>query len=399
MGGTMVLPVNTEVLDKVCMEVALDNGGLLYLRGHRDRIQEEYSASEKVKKLSKYKSKVSQEDIKNHLIDWSDGKDLKHIRDEQLFFFNPFESKSDKSNQLYDVLTDIFNNQRYISSKELESKFRSASIEIAEDDVPEYISVLTKRDLVEVVDGVTTFYKPGSQLKEDNDFSNLEEQLSSAADTNGCITHSDLEDFLGIAVVDEILDDLVLNEEVLLELENKYLINTEECRRNYIQSLSDSNLRRKVKKHFKDNSYAASKKEIKELVDNHLQSELDLSKLTASDNLVSQAVNSLISSFETNEVSITNDDGSRIEIYELQEDNKFDDNVRSEAQDIINKVEGEIKRESPGSFNYIIENKVEPKIEQYSNIHYIDQHITEKIQEAAKEELDNSEKIPVNKEL
>lgn len=393
----MVRPINTEEIKNICEEVALNNGGLLYLRGHRDRIKEEYSASDASGR--KYKSKISQSHIQEVLVSWVEESSVRHIRDEEVFFVNPFGSKENESQRLYNILTDIFEKQRYVSTKELEDHFRSSNIEIAEDDVEEYISVLESRDLVEAVRGATTFYKPDDELEENYDFLSLEDSLENASKSDGCLTHSQLEEFLGISVVDEIKNDLISNEGALIELEDKYLVNTDECKDQYIDSLAGSELRRDIELEFENNHYALPKNEIKYLVESHFKSKVDLTKIDANQELVNQSVNNIIESFNTNETYVTDEHDNRVKIYELNEDNKFNDNILNESQTIIQDVEAEIGNGSVGSFQYVVDNKIKPKIGQYTTNPEIDDHISKKILNKAEELLDESDSIPATKEL
>lgn len=387
----MVLPVNSGVLESAIQQEARSNAGFLYVRADDsvESIKEAYAESEDTGIPSRYTGSVSKANIRSQLDSMAEGSEVEMIRDGTVYFFNPFKLPGEESQELFNTLKAVFDEKRYFTRQDLVEYLRDADIYIAEDDVGDFISELRERDLLAKLEGQTAYYRPGKALRENTNLKGRSEIIEDGANSSGCITHADLEDVLEIdQITKEIKKDLT-SDDVLYELNGKYLINSEDCKENFVQHFTENKLSRPIRESFKSSDW----------VKTETQFETNLRKQIKGSSNVLTAVNDEDLFYDMKEQVIevldlenekTEVDGRHYSIFRVED--KLQQHVEQEAEAIETDVEKTINNNDPPSMSVALEQIDVPT---YGSDSITDSYVREQILEQARMRIDNNDDINI----
>lgn len=211
----MFRSVDTELLEDICRDIALQNYGFLYVNDHKDEIKSRYEQSD-TDLLDK--GSVSQSDLKSALnsIIEDDFSDFEQLRT-GVYFVDPLEKR--RGSEVIDQLKDIFEYNLVVNKQTIESKF-----DIAPTDVDFLTSRFETVDLVRrITAGEREYFTSGPRLKDETGgATSVDSRLNEAA-THGRIAHADLEDVIDVAATRPIITYLS-REEFIADLDGEYLV-------------------------------------------------------------------------------------------------------------------------------------------------------------------------------
>ena len=387
----MVRSVDTEALKNAIQGEAKQNAGFLYIQDQEtvSGIRERYENSEKTNGL-RTKSSVSEENIRLCLSSLAESKHyITAVRDEDVYFLDPFKLPGDESSSLKKILEQLFRTQRYHTQTSIVDFLRKADIRIAEDDLPLFVREMKRRKLLREVGETTAYYRPGSSLAENSDLEELSVILESDAGRDGCLTVSGIGAALDIDTVDEdILTDLTERVEALFELEDAFLVNTEKALNQYVSQAVNQGLAREFEEALRSNDWV--------MIDDRLETVLRReasSALSAVDNeqdmfydLKSAVIDAIGVEERTVEI-----EGEPVKLYERPDE--IQSLVNTEAERIRSDVASKVDNDSPESMPFVMREYA--TFNTYGSDERINTYVHERIETAARDAIDADEDINV----
>lgn len=389
--ASMVLPVNRDVLKSAIRDEARSNAGFLYITSDESikSIKQSYADSDETGLSSINAGSVSRDQIQSQLESMTTGSDVEMIRDGTVYFFNPFRLPGDESNALFETLTNVFEEKRYFTRRDLVEHLRKADIHIAEDDIGDFIHELKSRDLLTKLVGQTAYYRPGEELRENTELKSRSEIIENEADSDGCITHTDLEKVLDIdRITKEIKQDLT-EDDVLYELEDKYLVNSETSKDAFVEHFVENKLGRPVRESFKSSDWVKTETEFEQDLENQIKANSNVLSVVNEEDLFYDLKSEVESELdlESEKVRI-----SRGQQTIFKESDKFEDLVQEEATAIEKQVEEEVDNSDPPSMGTALEGIEIPR---YGSDSITNEYVREKVLGQAREQIDENDEINI----
>lgn len=258
-----ILPVDTDVLEEVCRNIAQDNYGFVYVPDQKSEIKSGYENADvgtlnarslAARDMRKALSEMSSEEFVN----------LEQLRD-GVYYVDPFGVKGNMN--ITRELTNLFGQRLVVTGETLRSRFS-----LAIDDLDFFVDELTERDyLRRITAGKRDYYTIGPQLKEHADDVGLDARLEREA-SHGKIAHSDLENVIDVNATSDVIRYLD-REGYIVDLDGEYLV--EEAIGEYAELLADE-IEETIEEEFEESNHALRVREFEQVVENAIDSRFDV---------------------------------------------------------------------------------------------------------------------------
>ncbi|ELY65907.1 hypothetical protein [Natrinema versiforme] len=258
-----LLPVDTDVLEDVCRDIAQDNYGFIYVSDQKSEIKSAYESADIG--LVNARS-LSSSDMRKALTEMTADEfvDLEQLRD-GVFYVDPFGVKGNMN--ITRELTNLFGQRLVVTGETLRSRFS-----LAIDDMEFFADELADRNYVRrITAGKRDYYTIGPQLKEHADDVGLDSRLEREA-SNGKIAHGDLESVIDVDATSDVIRYLD-REGYIVDLDGEYLV--EEAIDEYARYLAER-IEDDVEAEFEDSSYVLRTAEFEQVVENEIDSRFDV---------------------------------------------------------------------------------------------------------------------------
>ena len=261
----MVRPIDTEVLQRISREIAMNNYGFLYLEDHVNEITERYEQAETG---LRHKSSLSQSSLQSGLqeIAEDDFNSFEQLRG-NAYYLNPFETR--RGQQIGTELQSLFTANLVVNANKIQSQFR-----IAPTDVEFFTTQLLDEGYVSRIPaGERDYFVSGPRLADETagDVS-LESQLKTKADSHGRISHRELEEIIDVAATTNVIDYLEAND-FIVELDDEYLVVS--AVREFAESLA-TELSEVVADEFIESDYVLHTTEFRQVLENQINDRRDV---------------------------------------------------------------------------------------------------------------------------
>lgn len=258
-----ILPIDTDVLEDVCRDVAQDNYGFVYVSDQKAEIKAGYEGADTGLVNA---SSLSASDMREALAEMSADEfiDLEQLRD-GVYYVDPFGVKGNMN--ITRELTNLFGQRLVVTGETLRSRFS-----LAIDDIDFFVDELAARDyLRRITAGKRDYYTIGPQLKEHADDVGLDARLEREA-SNGKISHSDLESVIDVNATADVIRYLD-REGYIVDLDGEYLV--EDAIDSYGEYLADQIID-VVESEFTDANHILRVAEFEQVVENAIDSRFDV---------------------------------------------------------------------------------------------------------------------------
>lgn len=258
-----ILPVDMDVLEDVCRDIAQDNYGFVYVADQKSDIKSGYENAD-VGTLNA--GSLAASDMRKALSEMSADEfvDLDQLRD-GVYYVDPFGVKGNMN--ITRELTNLFGQRLVVTGETLRSRFS-----LAIDDLEFFVDELTERDyLRRITAGKRDYYTIGPKLKEHADDVGLDARLEREA-SNGKIAHSDLESVIDVNATSDVIRYLD-REGYIVDLNGEYLV--EEAIDEYAEFLADE-IKETVETEFEESNHALRVGEFEQVVENAIDSRFDV---------------------------------------------------------------------------------------------------------------------------
>jgi hypothetical protein len=263
----MVRPVSTEVLQDICEDIVRDNYGFVYLADHKNEIKEQYEQAETG---FKYTNSLSLSDIKEGMQEIADDdfNSFERLRGDA-YFLNPLNRGWGQ--RIGDELESLFTTNLVLHKKRLEKKF-----DIAPNDVDYFARKLSESGYISRIPaGERDYFVGGSELKDETSRDiGLDAQLKSRADTEGKLSHQELEQIIDVAATENVIDYLSQNDFVI-DLNGEYLVQA--ALNEFAESLCDR-IADPVAEEFQESKYVLHKPEFEQVIENKINESTNILK-------------------------------------------------------------------------------------------------------------------------
>lgn len=219
---------DTEVLQDVCREIALENSGLLYVTEQKEEIRSRYEnragdegLAGTVKGVLGGES-IDLDQLRTELADLesSDHTEFERLRS-GVYFYDPTSApKTGPSDpDIRDDIRSLFRSSIVVPDRKLETKFG-----VAKKDVDGFARRLERADFLERISTSDQgmYFTAGSDLRDESSGATVEANLQRRAD-DGLIAHSDLEAAIDVSATKDIISYLE-SQGYIKELDDKYLV-------------------------------------------------------------------------------------------------------------------------------------------------------------------------------
>ncbi|MFC4540397.1 hypothetical protein ACFO5R_00405 [Halosolutus amylolyticus] len=258
-----LLPVDTDVLEDVCRDIAQDNYGFIYVSDQKSEIKSAYESANIG--LVNARS-LSSSDMRKALTVMAADEfiDIEQLRD-GVFYVDPFGVKGNMN--ITRELTNLFGQRLVVTGETLRSRFS-----LAIDDIEFFADELADRNYVRrITAGKRDYYTIGPQLKEHADDVGLDSRLEREA-SNGKIAHSDLESVIDVDATADVIRYLD-REGYIVDLDGEYLV--EEAIDEYARYLAEQ-IEDAVEAEFEESSYVLRTGEFEKVVENEIDNRFDV---------------------------------------------------------------------------------------------------------------------------
>lgn len=222
----MVRPIESEILEDICREIALDNYGFLYVSDSKDRIKEDYESRDtgllKQGTLSAANIKQGLRDLDN-----DEFSEFQKIRN-GAYYYDPF--RLPEGSAVADELKRLFKTDLVVNTQTIQSRFG-----IAPSDVDFFTEKLVDHGYISRIStGDRDYYRSGPNLRDETSGdASVEARLEGEANL-GKISHSKLENVIDVAATSDVIRHLT-NEGFIVDLDGEYLVRG--CFDEYAESL------------------------------------------------------------------------------------------------------------------------------------------------------------------
>lgn len=258
-----IRPVDTDVLEDVCRDIAQDNYGFIYVADQKSEIKSGYENAD----VGMLKAgSLAASDMRKALSSMSGDEfvDLEQLRD-GVYYVDPFGVKGNMN--ITRELTNLFGQRLVVTGETLRSRFS-----LAIDDLEFFVDELTERDyLRRITAGKRDYYTIGTQLKEHADDVGLDARLEREA-SHGKIAHSDLENVIDVNATSDVIRYLD-REGYIVDLDGEYLV--QEAIDEYAEFLAGE-IEEAVEGAFEESNHALPVSEFEQVVENAIDSRFDV---------------------------------------------------------------------------------------------------------------------------
>jgi hypothetical protein len=213
-------PVDTDRLGDICISIARENYGFLYLDRVSETIKERYEGAETG--LTKAGS-LTRSAIKESLQDLAGGEyeTLRRIRS-GVYYYDVFSAGHDR--RIPNQLKDLFiSTQQVVTAEQIRNEFN-----LAVDDVEFFLDKLVENDMLfRIATGSQAYYSVGSLLKEQTGQNRLEDELreqSKGSAPMGILSHDELERIISVNATSDVIGYLEQQLGLLADLDGEYLV-------------------------------------------------------------------------------------------------------------------------------------------------------------------------------
>lgn len=258
-----ILPVDKDVLEDVCRDIAQDNYGFVYVADQKSEIKSGYENAD-VGTLNA--GSLAASDMRKALSEMSNDEfvDLEQLRD-GVYYVDPFGVKGNMN--ITRELTNLFGQRLVVTGETLRSRFS-----LAIDDLDFFVDELIKRQyLRRITAGTQDYYTIGTDLKEHADDVGLDARLEREA-SHGKIAHSDLESVIDVNATSDVIRYLD-REGYIVDLDGEYLV--EDAIDAYGEYLADE-VEDVVKEEFTDANHVLRTEEFEQVVENAIDARFDV---------------------------------------------------------------------------------------------------------------------------
>ena len=258
-----ILPVDKDVLEDVCRDIARDNYGFVYVTDQKNEIKSGYESAD----LGLISARsLSLSDMRKTLseMDADEFASIEQLRD-GVFYVDPFGVQGNMN--ITRELTNLFGQRLVVTGETLRSRFS-----LAIDDMEFFATELEDRNyLRRITAGKRDYYTIGPQLKEHADDVGLDSRLVREA-SNGKIAHSDLERVIDVDATADVIRYLD-REGYIVDLDGEYLV--EEAIDEYGRYLAIE-VEDAIEAEFEDSSYVLRISEFTQVIENEIDSQFDV---------------------------------------------------------------------------------------------------------------------------
>lgn len=224
----MVRPIETEALEDICREIALDNYGFLYVTDTKGKIKDGYE-NQDTGLLNT--GSLSATDIKEGLRELTNDEfsEFEKLRN-GAYYYDPFGLPEGTS--VTDELKHLFKTNLVVNSQTIQSRF-----DIAPADVDFFAGALVEQGYISRIStGDRDYYRSGPNLRDETSGdASVSARLEKEA-TYGTLSHSKLENVIDVAATSDVIRHLD-NEGFIVDLGDEYLVQS--CFDEYAQYLVD----------------------------------------------------------------------------------------------------------------------------------------------------------------
>ena len=363
-----LLPVDRDVLADVCLDVALEHYGFLYVAEQKDTIIDEYAAADT--RMLRAGS-ISPSDLRDALPALTE-RSFRRLRD-GVYYVDTF-SIGGESEQVTEALTRLFSQRIVVTGEKIREEFG-----LALDDIDFFIDKLAERTLVErIAAGGQDYYIIGEKLKEHAEDVGLATQLEFRA-THGVVTHSDLEDVIDVSATRDVIQYLQ-REGYVVDLDGEYLVSdiVDEYAASLAREIDDA-----AEAELAESKHVLTAAEFDAVVEHQLRERFEVLSVAPeyAEEIIEETAGALVEdlSLDRNRMVVDTD--------------RFEEFVDGKARDILRRVETERDRPPAKRSGYMEE--AEPMIEEVSVSpdESVNEYVRESISERCVEVID-TEKIP-----
>jgi len=258
-----ILPVDTDVLEDVCRNIAQNNYGFIYVTEQKNDIKTGYESAD----LGLVNARsLSLSDIRETLSNMGSDEftSIEKLRD-GVYYVDPFGVQGNM--EITRELTNLFGQRLVVTSETLRARFS-----LAIDDMGFFAGELEERNyLRRITAGKRDYYTIGPQLKEHADDVGLDARLVREA-SNGKIAHSDLERVIDVDATADVIRYLD-REGYIVDLDGEYLV--EEAIDEYGRYLAGE-INEAIAEEFEASSYVLQVGEFEQVVENEIESQFDV---------------------------------------------------------------------------------------------------------------------------
>lgn len=213
-------PVDTDRLGDICISIARENYGFLYLDRVSETIKERYEGAETA--LTKAGS-LTRKAIKESLQELA-GDQYENLRQVRsgVYYYDVFSAGHDK--RIPNQLKDLFiSTQQVVTAEQIRNEFN-----LAVDDVEFFLDKLVENDMLfRIATGSQAYYSVGSLLKEQTGQNRLEDELREQAKGSapmGILSHDELERIISVNATSDVIGYLEQQLGFLADLDGEYLV-------------------------------------------------------------------------------------------------------------------------------------------------------------------------------
>lgn len=263
----MIRSVDTERLQDICEDIAINNYGFIYLADHKDEIKEQYEQSDTG---LKHKNSLSLSNLREGMqtIGEDDFNSFERLRSDA-YFLNPFERP--EGQRITEELESLFTQDIVLHKKRLESRFN-----IAPTDVDFFAQKLADEGYItKIPAGEREYFVGGPGLKDETSRDvGLAAQLKNKANAEGKISHRELEEIIDVAATSNVISYLSQNE-YIIDLDGEYLV--QEALDEFAASLAER-IADPVLEEFEEADYVLHSSEFSQVVENKVNEATDILK-------------------------------------------------------------------------------------------------------------------------
>lgn len=213
----MLRSLDSDILRRICVDIALENYGFIYLNDHETEIKSRY-VSEDDRKLNF--GSLSRQELREGIRELaSEQPHVTELREGSAFYFDPFAER--QGGRVITTLTDVvFDQALVVNTQTIRSEFN-----LAPSDVDFFAKELIDHKYLERVAGEYFTVGPGLEDETEGQMSVANKLLRGAkrGRRDGMVSHSDLERVINVAATQDVIDHLVDNDFVV-DLDDKYLV-------------------------------------------------------------------------------------------------------------------------------------------------------------------------------
>lgn len=366
-------PVDTDRLGDICISIARENYGFLYLDRVSGTIKDRYDGTEtgltKAGSLTRSAIKESLQELAG-----SEYENLRQVRS-GVYYYDVFSAGHDE--RIPSQLKDLFiSTQQVVTAEQIRNEFN-----LAVDDVEFFVDKLVENDMLfRIATGSQEYYSVGSLLKEQTGQNRLEDELreqSKSSAPMGILSHDELERIISVNATSDVIGYLEQQLELLADLDGEYLVwgALDEYGRWLAEEIADG-----VTDEFADAGHALSTAEYREVTVSRIEQRTDILE-SVSRRKREDVVDAVQEALET---------GSGIEIDGRIAANQepLDEEIEAQAQTIVDPLLSDLTAATPS----VLKEEAAEEIEelQLAEAEAANEYLRKNVRERAEEKIEEA---------